>query len=111
MKVPSGTKIAGGELRTFFKNAVRGFLPDEIIKKEKHGFGLPFGVWLKESKPLQDLVYGSLESLRPRGIVSREFIDRVAAEHRTGHAGYYGYAIWDMVMLEQWLARQGVPAS
>ena len=30
----------------------------------------------------------------------------VAQEHRSGHAGYYGYAIWDMVMLEHWLQRQ-----
>ncbi len=111
MKVPSRAKIEGGELRTFFKHAVRGFLPEEIIKKEKHGFGLPFGVWLKSSKRLQDVVYGNLESLRPRGIVSRAFIDRVVSEHRSGHASYYGYAIWDMVMLEEWLRAQSSPVQ
>jgi asparagine synthase (glutamine-hydrolysing) len=106
IRVPSAEKIAGAQLRTFFKDSVRGFLPDEIIKKQKHGFGLPFGVWLKTDKPLQDLVYGTLESLRARGIVSAAFVDRVANEHRSGHASYYGYAIWDMVMLELWLGRQ-----
>jgi len=106
IRVPSAAKISGAELRSFFKSAVRGFLPDEIIKKEKHGFGLPFGVWLKEHKPLQDLVYGALESLRPRGIVNTAFVDRVVEEHRSGHASYYGYAIWDLMMLELWLRRQ-----
>jgi asparagine synthase (glutamine-hydrolysing) len=104
--VPSDAKIANNELRTFFKGAVRGFLPDDIISKEKHGFGLPFGVWLKTHAPLQEVVYGNLAALRRRKILSVDFIDRVASEHRSGHAGYYGYAIWDMVMLEEWLAQQ-----
>ncbi|MDH3467237.1 MAG: asparagine synthase-related protein [Gammaproteobacteria bacterium] len=103
MKIPSSSKIKGYELRTFFKNAVKGFVPDMVISKEKHGFGLPFGVWLKEDLPLQNLVYGSLESLRHRNIFETAFLDRVVAEHKEGHASYYGYAIWDLVMLEQWL--------
>jgi asparagine synthase (glutamine-hydrolysing) len=103
MKVPSSAKIRRYELRTFFKNAVRGYVPDMIINKEKHGFGLPFGIWLKADKPLQDLVYGSIESLRQRTIFDPAFLDRVMSEHKDGHASYYGYAIWDLVMLEQWL--------
>lgn len=103
MRIPSKEKIKGYELRTFFKNAVRGFVPDMVINKEKHGFGLPFGVWLKTNEPLQDLVYGSLGSLRHRDIFDPAFLDRVVAEHRDGHASYYGSAIWDLVMLEQWL--------
>jgi asparagine synthase (glutamine-hydrolysing) len=38
-------KLKGLKLRWFFKEALRGFLPDEIITKKKQGFGLPFGVW------------------------------------------------------------------
>ena len=30
----------------FYKQAMKGFLPDEILVKKKHGFGLPFGVWM-----------------------------------------------------------------
>jgi len=103
IKVPSREKINGHELRTFFKNAVRGFVPDRVINKEKHGFGLPFGVWLKADRPLQEIVYGSLDSLRHRDIFDPVFLDRVVGEHKDGHASYYGYAIWDLVMLEQWL--------
>jgi asparagine synthase (glutamine-hydrolysing) len=102
MRVPSKDKISGHELRTFFKNAVRDFLPEKIIAKQKHGFGLPFGQWLKTHKGLQDLVYSSLDSLGERGLFNNEFLDRIAAEHREGHASYYGYAIWDLVILEQW---------
>ncbi len=109
IRIPSGEKISGHELRTFFKSAVRDFLPDKIISKQKHGFGLPFGQWLKTHEALQSLVYGSLESLRARGVFDERFLERVAAEHRGGHASYYGYAIWDLVMLEQWFQHHSEP--
>ena len=37
-------RLPNGELRWFYKRAMQDFLPDEIITKNKHGFGLPFGV-------------------------------------------------------------------
>ena len=103
IKVPSDAKISGSDLRTFYKKAVRSFLPEQTIAKQKHGFGLPFGVWLKTEGALQDLVYDSLHSLKGRGFVRPSFIDRVLDEHRRGDASYYGYAMWDLLMLEQWL--------
>ena len=106
LQVPSEVKIQGRELRSFFKKATRDFLPPQIISKKKHGFGLPFGHWLKSHKELQDLVYGSLDSLGRRRIFRTSFLKRVAAEHKEGHPGYYGYAIWDLIMLEQWLLAQ-----
>lgn len=111
MNVPSSAKIVGTELRAFFKDAVRDILPREIINKRKHGFGLPFGLWLKTSQRLQELVYDTLDSLSNRKIIREDFIDRVVTDHRAGHASYYGYAIWDMVMLEQWLQKQPDPAG
>ena len=109
IRVPTSAKMASRELRTFFRDAVRDFLPEKVIQKQKHGFGLPFGQWLKTHEPLQDIVYGSLDSLETRGIFSPEFIKRVAEEHRDGHASYYGYAIWDLVMLEQWFQHHYAP--
>src|SRR5690606_35128341 len=83
--------------------SMRNFLPDEIIRKEKHGFGLPFGVWAKSDAALRELVNDNLSALKQRRIISAAFIDRANAEHTPEDASYYGSAIWDMVMLEQWL--------
>ncbi len=104
-RVPPEMKIKGTELRTFFKKAMADFLPGEIIRKKKHGFGLPFGLWLKTDKALGDLIYSHLSALKRRGIVDADFIDGLIAQHRDGHAAYYGYAIWDLAMLEAWLVR------
>lgn len=109
IRVPSSEKITRHELRTFFRDAVREFLPAKIIEKQKHGFGLPFGQWLKTHKALQELVYGSLDSLKARGLFNPDFLESVVAEHREGHASYYGYAIWDLVMLEQWFQHHIAP--
>lgn len=110
IRVPSAEKISRHELRTFFRDAVRDYLPAKIIEKQKHGFGLPFGEWLKTHGALQELVYSSLDSLQARAVFNSGFIKRVMVEHQEGHAGYYGYAIWDLVMLEQWFQCHRGPA-
>ena len=102
-RVPPRMKLKGQHLRWFFKKSLENFLPDEIINKPKHGFGLPFGEWLKTSAPLQDLVYSSLDDFKKRRIVRPEFIDELKATHRSGHASYYGTMLWVFTFLEQWL--------
>jgi asparagine synthase (glutamine-hydrolysing) len=102
-KIPPDMKIKGFKLRYFFKQALKDFLPPEIIAKRKHGFGLPFGEWLRVSPPLQELAYDSLRALKTRGYLRPEYIDRLIGEHQTDHAGFYGSMIWTLVMLEIWL--------
>jgi len=107
LRVPPSLMIPRGKLRHFYKQAMTGFLPDEIIHKRKHGFGLPFGTWLKTHVPLRDMVYSLLTDLKRRGIVRSTFIDQLIADHREGHASFFGYALWDLAMLEAWLATHG----
>ena len=98
-------KLKGLTLRWFFKESLKDFLPREIITKKKHGFGLPFGVWAVEHPALRALAMESLDSLRSRGIVRAEFLDRLMKEYLPQHPGYYGELVWILMMLAQWLAR------
>ena len=102
-------KLKGLKLRWFFKHALRDFLPAEILTKTKHGFGLPFGIWLGRDRNLRELAFASLESLKQRGIVRPAFIDQVRADLVTDHATYYGELVWVLMMLEQWLQAHAVP--
>ena len=102
-------KLKGTQLRYFFKEALRGFLPDEIIAKQKHGFGLPFGVWLQSHKPLQDLASDSLSDLKSRHIINNRFIDKLLGQHLGEHAGYHGTMVWVLMMLEQWYRQRQEP--
>jgi asparagine synthase (glutamine-hydrolysing) len=103
LKLPTSYKLKGLKLRWFFKEALRGFLPDEILTKKKHGFGLPFGPWAVSHAPLNQLAAESLHSLADRGYVRGEFIDTLLKEHLPAHPGFYGELVWIMTMLEQWL--------
>jgi asparagine synthase (glutamine-hydrolysing) len=96
-------KLKGTRLRYFFKEALRGFLPDEIITKTKHGFGLPVGPWLQTYRPLRQLALDSLSDLKRRDVVRPEFIDELTSTRVEVHSGYYGTMVWVLMMLEQWL--------
>lgn len=106
LRLPAPAKTTRQELRVFFKQATRDFLPTAILDKEKHGFGLPFGVWLKTEPVLRQLMQDTLDSLASRSIFREEFLSGIAAQHLKGHASYHGYVIWDLLMLEQWLRHQ-----
>lgn len=103
LKLPTSYKLKGFKLRWFFKEALRGFLPDEILTKKKHGFGLPFGTWAVSHAPLKKLATDSLHSLAARDVVRTEFIDKLLNEHLPSHPGFYGELVWILTMLEQWL--------
>lgn len=105
LKLPPQLKLRGTQLRYFFKKALADFLPAEIIAKEKHGFGLPTGVWLQAVPELRAIAGDSLSSLRKRGIVRPEFIDQLLDQHLAVHAGYYGTMVWILLMLELWFQR------
>ena len=106
LTLPRAYKLKGTKLRWFFKEALRDFLPDEIITKKKHGFGLPFGVWACEHAGLRSLAGDTLARLKLRGIVRPAFVDRLLSELLPAHPGYYGELVWILVMLELWLDRR-----
>lgn len=103
LTLPTDYKLKGLKLRWFFKEALRGYLPDEILTKKKQGFGLPFGVWANRHPKLKSLAADSLHALAGRGIVRRDFIENLMSQHLPAHPGYYGEMVWILLMLEQWL--------
>lgn len=103
MRLPPHYKLKGQHLRWFFKEALRGFLPNEILSKKKQGFGLPFGVWVMSHEPLRGLVRDALASLQERGLIQPEFMHRLMNRLLPEHPHYYGTLVWILVMLEYWL--------
>jgi asparagine synthase (glutamine-hydrolysing) len=101
--LPADIKLPGNKLRHFYKESCRGFLNDETLSKSKHGFGLPFGLWMKENKALRELALDNLLAFKKRKIVKDSLIDEVLDAHQSDHASYYGELIWIMVVLELWL--------
>ncbi|MFZ4535417.1 asparagine synthetase B family protein [Propionivibrio sp.] len=101
-------KVRQLKLRWFFKEALRGFLPDAILTKKKKGFGLPFGVWSVNDPALKKLSSKSLYGLAERGLIREDFVEQLLDQHLPDHPSYYGEMVWILIILEQWL-RSHVP--
>ena len=87
LRLPTDYKLKGLKLRWFFKEALRGFLPDEILTKKKQGFGLPFGVWATRHDRLAALRHRLTALAGQRGIVRPEFIDTLLEAAPAGPPG------------------------
>ncbi|NND66866.1 MAG: asparagine synthase [Halioglobus sp.] len=103
-QVPSKWKIKGNDLRHFYKHALKKWLPAQTISKDKQGFGLPFGVWMRTYDPLKEMAYDHLASLKQRGFIRADFIDRAIEMHQSEHAAYYGELVWILSVFEMWFS-------
>jgi len=103
LSLPPAMKLKGTQLRYFFKRALHGFLPDAVIRKRKHGFGLPFGEWALQHDQLRALTFDSLNSFKRRELVRPQFIDRLKSSLLPQHPNYYGTMAWILMSLELWL--------
>jgi len=103
--LPDDWKLKRQKLRYFYKKSLQNWLPDETITKSKKGFGLPFGIWLKSHKPLQELAYENLQSLSNRNIFNTSFISNAMEMHKNNVASYYGELIWILTVLEIWMKK------
>lgn len=106
-EIPPQWLLPKRRLRDFYKRVYADFLPPAILTKPKHGFGLPFGVWLQTDPGLGVLAGDALEGLKARNIVHPDHLDRLLKQHAADHAAYYGEQIWVLMMLELWLQAHG----
>ncbi len=102
--IPGSLKVKGTYLRYIFKKSMMHFLPKEIIRKKKHGFGLPIGIWLKTKKGLSSFAKETL--LGPDCTIGqffrKGFIKELFALHAATTAAFYGDIIWLLLMFELW---------
>lgn len=106
LALPAARKLRGGQLRHFFRQSLRGFLPDAILDKPKHGFGMPFGQWLLGQPRLAERARDALFGLEDRGLLRRGFPVQLHRTLQLGHAGYYGTMVWVLMTLELWIRAQ-----
>jgi asparagine synthase (glutamine-hydrolysing) len=108
LRLAPSLKLRRLTLRWFFKDALKDFLPREIIAKRKHGFGLPFGVWITRHARLRDTALESIDLLRGTNIVRPDFLARLTSDLLPRAPGYYGELVWILMMLGQWRGQRGI---
>jgi len=103
-KIPVGLKLKGFQKRYIFKRAFAGVLPDEILRKKKHGFGLPIAHWLRTHAGFREMVRSVLldPSALRRGYFSRNALEKLLRQHDDEKSDFYATFIWNLLMLELW---------
>ena len=86
---------------------MKGFLPDEIITKTKHGMGLPIAVWFRTDPKLGQLLNDNLftDGARIKSYIRPDFIDTMRREFQQDQTSYYGSNLWVFLILELWLRK------
>ncbi len=99
-------KVRGLNKRHLFKLATASLLPQEILNKKKHGFGLPIAVWLRRDADFQQMVRDILFDARSaeRGVFQTAFLETLLAEHMRG-SWDHAEEIWQLLVLELWLRK------
>ena len=103
--IPSETLLPDGRLRGFYKDAMSGFLPPEILNKQKHGFGMPFAEWTRAPGDLRDMAEEALRAFAKRDILAEGLLDEIRDDLAGVRDSSFGGLVWDIMMLEFWLSR------
>jgi asparagine synthase (glutamine-hydrolysing) len=103
-QIPPRLKVKALEKRYLFKKAFRNLLPVEILRKQKHGFGIPVATWLKSDRRMRELTHETILSSRAlqRGYFRRKFLEDLFARHEADDSTYYGDTLWTFLILEMW---------
>jgi len=100
-RMPSDQKIRGRELKHVMKRALHGLLPDEILYRQKRGFGAPMGAWFKqELAPVLQAVL-SKEAVKSRGLFAWGEVEETMRLHESNRADNTDH-ILSLLNLELW---------
>jgi asparagine synthase (glutamine-hydrolysing) len=103
-RIPVNLKMRGTKLRTFQKNSFKHILPKQILKKKKHGFGLPISIWLRQDRFLKEKMTELVLSHRSiqRGYFKKEALEKLIYLHSADTTPFYGSILWNLMVLEMW---------
>lgn len=99
--IPSSLKRNGIGGKLILKQAVKTFLPKEIMNKPKTGFSLPIAKWLRND--LAPILRETLldNTSRQRGLFDQNMLSRMINEHIEGHRDWSS-RLWAFLFLELW---------
>jgi asparagine synthase (glutamine-hydrolysing) len=102
LKLPLHFKIRGGSSKWILREVLHKYVPPEIVRRPKMGFGVPIDRWLRG--PLRDWAEDllSVRSLSQHGLLNVQLIRRKWQEH-LAHARNWQYLLWDVLIFQFWL--------
>nr|MBA2599781.1 asparagine synthase (glutamine-hydrolyzing) [Actinomycetota bacterium] len=99
--LPPEMKATPFAMKRLLRRSFEGVLPREIVRRRKHGFGIPVGRWFRGElrAPFEELVLGS--GARSAEVLDPSGVRALFGEHLAGED--HGGRLWLLLSLEMWL--------
>src|SRR5256885_1244454 len=100
--LPLDMKLRGLSSKFLLKRALRGVLPEQILRRPKKGFGIPVAEWFRGPvrEEMQAVVFP--ERIGREGLLRAAEVARLVAEHLEGRADNRKQ-LWTLFAFEKWL--------
>jgi asparagine synthase (glutamine-hydrolysing) len=105
MGLPDAYKESRSRPKRLLVAALGDRLPPEVLSQPKHGFVLPFPIWMRG--PLREFCEDHLnpERIEARGILRPGVVQQLWGDFQEGRANVSWSRLWLLVVLEAWLDR------
>jgi asparagine synthase (glutamine-hydrolysing) len=100
--LPPWMKINRGRAKYILREAFKDLLPPAILKRRKHGFGMPLGAWFRGT--LGAMFVDIALTGRPRSwdYLRSDVLRRMYEEHQSERFDH-GARLWSILQFELWL--------
>ncbi|HEY8952000.1 MAG TPA: asparagine synthase (glutamine-hydrolyzing), partial [Candidatus Dormibacteraeota bacterium] len=99
--LPLDMKLRGLRSKFLFKRALRGLLPDAILRRPKKGFGIPVAEWFRGPLREQMLSVLSPERMARKGFFEPAAVGTLVREHLGGRRDNRKQ-LWTLFAFELW---------
>jgi asparagine synthase (glutamine-hydrolysing) len=100
-RLPEKYKVKGLTGKVILRKAYRSYLPEQIWRRGKQGFGIPINAWCRG--PLLTWLKETLLDAKPlfKSWFNAEYLQRMINEHQTGRIDH-GKRLWALAVLSKW---------
>jgi asparagine synthase (glutamine-hydrolysing) len=110
LAIPSGLKLRRGIRKWILREAFKGRLPEQILRRGKEGFSMPMKNWLnRQWNPLMHELL-SAGNLTRDGLFDAGYIERLMKEHEA-HTHNHSHLLWALMVFQLWRDRFAVDLS
>lgn len=102
--LPANHKVRGSTTKWFFKQALNGFLPSNIVNRRKEGFSIPIKNWLKGE--LKELMLDTLKpaEIKDDGLFDCGYVQKMIDEHLANKQNH-SHRLWALISFMLWKKR------
>ncbi len=109
-RLPWRLKMSPTKTKVLLKRALRGLVPEEILRRPKKGFGIPVAAWIRG--PLRPLIEEALseKALREGGIFEPAAVRALLQTHLENRADLRK-PLWTLLMFQLWQKQHAQPVT